>query len=116
MQPLIGITCGTSALDETARAAQDRLNRSYCEAVALAGGMPVILPNLGPESDSSSLLSRVDGLLLSGGYDVDPNTFGEERLNDTVEIDAQRDASEMPLIHAALRDGLPLFAICRGIQ
>ena len=116
MRPLIGITSGTSALDEHAKAAQDRLNRSYCEAVALGGGIPVILPNLVVGADSEEIIARIDGVLLSGGYDVDPAEFGEKRFNETVEVDAERDAAELPLIHAALRRDAPIFAICRGIQ
>lgn len=117
--PLIGITCGTSAFDPHARNPQDRLNHAYSRAVQMAGGIPVILPTAGTsgaEGEGEGLLDRLDGLLLSGGYDVDPALFGEEKHNDTVEIDAGRDDAEMPLIHAALKRDMPILAICRGIQ
>jgi putative glutamine amidotransferase len=84
--------------------------------VALAGGIPVIVPTAGAADEAEALLSRLDGLLLSGGYDVDPTLFGEERHNDTLEIDSARDDAEIPLIRAALARDLPLLAICRGIQ
>jgi putative glutamine amidotransferase len=115
-RPLIGITCGTSALDPHARNPQDRLNTAYSRAVALAGGVPVVLPTGGGPDAAGDVLSRLDGLLLSGGYDVDPSLFGEERHNGTLEIDAERDTSEVPLIRAALKRDMPIFAICRGIQ
>ncbi len=115
-RPLIGITCGTSALDTKAPNPQDRLNCAYSRAVLQAGGVPVILPNLDDAAAIETWLNRLDGLLLSGGYDLDPCLFGEPTLNDTVEIDGPRDAAELPLIHLALERPLPLFAICRGIQ
>ncbi len=114
--PLIGITCGTSARDPHSTNPQDRLNHAYCRAISEAGGVPIILPNTGIEGAPSSILSRLDGLLLSGGYDVAPRVFGEETLNDTVEVDGLRDESELPMVRAAVEEGIPLLAICRGIQ
>lgn len=116
MPPLIGITCGTSALDAHARSAQDRLNQSYSIAVARAGAVPVIVPTAYPGDDPVTLLDRLDGLVLSGGYDCAPCLYGEETLNDTVEIDERRDECELPLIRAAVERGVPTLAICRGIQ
>lgn len=115
-RPLIGITCGTSSLDHQAKNPQDRLNHAYSRAVALAGGIPVILPNAGAMDSPDDVLDRLDGLLLSGGYDVAPGLFGEERLNDSVEIDGPRDEAEMPLIRAAVERDIPILAICRGVQ
>jgi putative glutamine amidotransferase len=54
--------------------------------------------------------------LLSGGYDCDPCLFGEEKLNESVEIDSRRDEWELPLVRAAVERGMPILAICRGIQ
>jgi putative glutamine amidotransferase len=116
MLPLIGITCGTSALDTNAKNPQDRLNHAYCRAIGEAGGIPVILPNHGTPENLDEMLGRLDGLLLSGGYDVNPCLFREEMLNDTVEVDGQRDDSEVPLIHKAIESQIPMLAICRGIQ
>lgn len=116
MRPLIGITCGTSALDPNARAPQDRLNQAYSIAVARSGAVPVILPTVWPGDDPNVLLDRLDGLLLSGGYDCAPCLYGEETLNESVEIDGRRDEWELPLIRAAVERGFPMLAICRGIQ
>jgi putative glutamine amidotransferase len=116
MRPLIGITCGTSALDPHARAEQDRLNLAYSIAVSRAGAIPVVLPTVRPGDDPNELLDRIDGLLLSGGYDCDPCLYGEARLNETVEVDLRRDEWELPLIRAAVKRGAPTMAICRGIQ
>ena len=60
-------------------------------------------------------LDRIDGLLLTGGADVDPAEYGE-RAHPSVHVDAARDAFEIPLTRAALARAMPLFAICRGVQ
>src|SRR5258708_3706870 len=116
MTPLIGITCGSSALDPGAKNPQDQLNCAYTLAVARAGGAPVIVPNLTDPTAIELLLDRLDGLMLSGGYDVHPRFFDEATLNGSVEIDEPRDAAELPLILAALERDIPILAICRGIQ
>jgi putative glutamine amidotransferase len=115
-RPLIGITCGTSSLDPSAKNLQDRLNQAYSKALLQAGAIPVILPNVVETETAVQLLERLDGLLLSGGYDFHPSAYGENILNETVEIDAPRDEAEIPLIKAALDRDMPLLAICRGIQ
>jgi putative glutamine amidotransferase len=115
-RPLIGITCSTSAFDSQAKQPQDRLNEAYTRAVLEAGGLPVLLPNVEWKQAHGALLERLDGVLLSGGYDVHPCWFGEREVHVTAEIDQARDRSEMPLIQAAVESGRPLLAICRGIQ
>jgi putative glutamine amidotransferase len=61
-------------------------------------------------------LSRIDGLLLSGGADIHPAVYGEKELNDTVKVDLLRDEAEIPLTREAVRRDLPVLGICRGIQ
>lgn len=115
-RPLIGITCGTNALTLDAGHPQDLLNTAYSRSVLEAGGIPVILPNLADPDSVGTWLERLDGLLLSGGYDLDPALYGETKLNDTVQVDAPRDAFEIPLIREAAARDLPVLGICRGIQ
>jgi putative glutamine amidotransferase len=110
--PRIGIT--TSA----GRSANER-ERYYVQAVTAAGGEPVwlepsvILAARNPEE----VLGELDGLLLSGGGDIDPRYYGEiVRPEAGVKIDAQRDAAELLLTRAALASEMPIFGICRGIQ
>lgn len=87
--------------------------QAYVEAVEGAGGTPVpIHPGTG-----GNALDRVDGLVLTGGLDVDPKEYGQ--VADpamSVEVDAERDALELPLVREALRRDLPVLAICRGVQ
>jgi putative glutamine amidotransferase len=91
-------------------------NEPYLTSVLAAGGLPVVLlPVTTPEAIAATL-DAVDGLVFTGGMDVDPRHYGEPVLNDTVKPEPDRDAFELPLLRAALARDLPLLAICRGCQ
>ncbi len=105
------------------------LGSDYCGAVEAVGGLPLILPapysfraGLAPGAGAlaaeyaAEALSACDGLLLPGGVDFDPETFGEAPLPGLGEVDGARDVYEIALIQAALAKGLPLLGICRGCQ
>lgn len=119
-RPLIGIT-GKRVPSSTVQATPVRLlsvpldshYASYAEAVADAGGLPVHLPR---EADAELLIARLDGLLVSGGQDVDPRTYGGEARPDSPVFDPGRDAFEVALIRAALEQGVTVLGICRGSQ
>ncbi len=91
---------------------QLRLPAAYCDAVAAAGGIPIV----GGERCAKELAQLCDGLLLSGGADVDPALYGEELLNDTVKCDPLRTRFEVELMNAFMALGKPVFGICRGCQ
>ena len=91
------------------------LNRAYADAVTAAGGLPLILPYAINAVDQ--LVSVLDGLILSGGADVDPRRYGDTEVHPaTYDIDAERDEFEITLVRAALQADRPIFGICRGIQ
>jgi putative glutamine amidotransferase len=97
------------------------LPENYFELVAGAGGRPLLLPAPstapdGPGQGADEVVAILDGLVLTGGGDVDPLAYGEEPVPEVAGIDSNRDASERALLQAALRVGLPLLAICRGCQ
>ena len=113
-RPVIGI----SAYAEQARwGAWDSpamlLPRRYADSVAAAGGIPVLLP---PVPGVEHSVPRLDGLVLSGGGDIDPAEFGGTAVPETRGIRPARDAAEFALVAAALGRGLPLLGICRGLQ
>lgn len=108
--PLIGITCGRSDSGAVS------LSSNYTNAVAQAGGTPVVLPIVDDPAIAESLLRELDGIVFSGGPDLDPAEYGEEILNETVSIDAVRDRSDLLFARAALASGKPVLAICRGEQ
>lgn len=113
--PVIGIT---TYLEQTRFGVWDVpaavLQRGYLDGVAQSGGVPVLLPPVG--AVSADLLSRVDGLLIAGGADVDPVHYGAERVAATGPARPDRDFSEHVLIEAALANGVPLLGVCRGMQ
>jgi putative glutamine amidotransferase len=84
----------------------------YVESVARAGGEPLVLRN---SDDPAAVLAKVDGVLLTGGLDVDPALYGEER-HATTDVATERDRFEIPLSKQALERDVPVFAICRGVQ
>jgi putative glutamine amidotransferase len=89
----------------------------YFQGVTAAGGAAVLLPPQPVDSDiAERVLDSVDGLLITGGKDVDPAVYGQQRHPATDEPGTQRDAWEFTLLHAALRRGLPVLGICRGAQ
>lgn len=90
-----------------------RLNHDYVNAIVKAGGVP--LPVVSPFG-LDELIPMADGLLLTGGVDVDPIRYDQAILNDTVKIDRARDALELSLIEKYWRTGKPALAICRGLQ
>lgn len=92
------------------------LPAAYTEAVRVGGGTPVLIPPLGPADSAAAVVSRLDGLLLSGGSDVNPSRYGAEPHSTTTGWRDDRDVSEMALVHAADDIGLPLLGICRGMQ
>lgn len=93
-----------------------RLNSAYITALESAGLIPVVVPPLAGESAARDILSRVDGLVITGGEDVDPSHYGQPRAGECGVSNAARDATEIALIREAERTKKPLLAICRGPQ
>jgi len=112
--PLIGI----SAYCEQARwGVWDQpaivLPRRYADRVAAAGGIPVLLP---PVPGIEEALGRLDGLLLSGGGDIDPARYGADPAPQLTSVREERDTAEFALLTAAEERHLPVLGICRGMQ
>jgi putative glutamine amidotransferase len=93
------------------------LRLSYVQAISEAGGIAVVLPAHGFADDAHALLDRMDGLLFSGGPDLDPATYGRlphPRLGPNV--DRRADEYELDLLRKARERDLPMLLICRGMQ
>jgi putative glutamine amidotransferase len=93
------------------------LRLTYVQAVQEAGGIAVVLPAHGHADDAHALLDRLDGLVFSGGPDLDPATYGQPRhplLGP--DVDRVADEYELGLLAAAGERDVPLLAICRGLQ
>jgi putative glutamine amidotransferase len=115
MRPVIGITAYAEevtwgAWTETAAL----VPLSYVRSVERVGGRALVVP---PSEDAiEETLDRLDGLLLSGGSDVDPELYGAEAHEATIGMRPDRDRAEMVLLSAALEKDLPVLAVCRGSQ
>jgi putative glutamine amidotransferase len=112
--PVIGL----SAYRQQARwAAWDMrsvlLPDNYVSQLRAAGGMPVLLP---PVEGVADVVGRLDGLILTGGGDLDPASYDEPPDPHTTRVDHVRDQAEFELLAAALAAGIPVLGICRGLQ
>jgi putative glutamine amidotransferase len=120
--PLIGVS---TYVADTSWSSWERtsavLPESYYELVASAGGRPLLLPPPrtaagGPGSGATEVIAALDGLVLTGGGDVDPSAYGELADPTVGGVNPVRDQSERALLAAALQVDLPVLAICRGCQ
>lgn len=124
MKPMIGITAnyvkdgrfGVDAHIGGAGQFWQALADDYIQSVLLAGGIPVIVPIV-PRENSSEYLEGLDGLLISGGYDASPLTFGADTIRAVGEVCMERDEMELELLRKALDlPEFPILGICRGCQ
>jgi len=115
VHPLIGIP---GRRDQSSRSGSPIFaqNRTYVEAVTTAGGAPVLIPLNLDEGALRAIYEQLDGLLLAGGEDLHPKHYGEAVHEKCGQSDEARDAVELTLAGWALAEGLPILAICRGIQ
>lgn len=122
MKPLIGITCSMglgiySMTMENMPQEQHRLNDTYMKAITQAGGIPVILPAYDDLSLIEELVQRLDGVLLSGGGDLDPVLYSRRANAHLGTVSPRRDAVEMEIARYVIRETeKPLLGICRGVQ
>lgn len=114
MRPRIAVTAWRRELPTYLgeRTPMDTLDPAYSGRIADAGGLPLIVPR-GPYPHE--VLDGMDGLVLTGGGDVDPSAYGAVDEGST-EVDPQADAWELALVREAMRRDLPTLAICRGAQ
>ena len=118
-RPVIGIPTQTlHAIEGIPEALPESwvMNQRYSRVVAGAGGLPVMVPLLEDEDTLRALYERLDGLLLPGGVDLDPATYGEPRRPDCGRLDPARDRVELQFARWAIAEGKPLFGLCRGLQ
>jgi putative glutamine amidotransferase len=113
--PLIGVPACTVQRDGFGF---HQVSAKYVDAVVDgAGGLPLLIPALGPRLDGDGLLDELDGLLITGSpSNVEPHLYGGPAPPPDSLRDAARDATTLPLIRRALGRAVPLFAICRGLQ
>ena len=113
--PLVGVTACLKARDDIHF---HSVGEKYVEAVVTAvAALPVLIPAIGAHLDPDDLLSRLDGLMVTGSpSNVDPIHYGGAQPRAGNEADPARDATTLPLIRRALALGVPMLCICRGLQ
>jgi len=95
----------------------DLLPSDYAQAVTVAGGIPMLLPPSEPYAETArAVVARLDGLIISGGADVDPARYDTPAHPETARPRLDRDAWELALLDAAAESGIPVLGICRGMQ
>jgi putative glutamine amidotransferase len=115
VEPLIGVPADVKEIThQPFHAVGDK----YLRAVALAAhGLPVVIPAFGELYDLPALVERLDGVLLTGSpSNVHPTHYGTVPTPEAEPHDEARDSTTLPLIHEVLRQGVPMLAICRGMQ
>ena len=114
-QPIIGVTTSCERTEKGVDRAF--VNAAYIRAIERAGGVPLLLTPYHSAAALARFATQIGGLLLTGGGDIDPARFGEPRHDKTDLISAERDELELRhLTRQAIDDGVPLLAICRGLQ
>lgn len=112
-RPVIGVT---TYAEEARFGLQDTFSAvlplSYAHAVHESGGRAVLIT---PDDPGADILDRIDGIVFTGGSDVDPGLYGE-KPHPTTSVKPERDAAELLLMRAAVATDLPVFGICRGMQ
>jgi putative glutamine amidotransferase len=113
-KPLIGITATPQYPHKLLPF--DKVAHAYVNSVQNAGGIPVILPTDLSGEDVRVLRTRLDGILLSGGGDIDPARFGGTPSEEIGGVDNDRDEMEFSIVHLSVETNWPLLGICRGLQ
>lgn len=111
MKPMIGVTPQFDSEHNRVK-----IESAYFTAVKEAGGVPILLPLHNNVSDLKELVEHLDGVIFSGGPDVNPRYFGEEAIPECGVIVKERDELELSLLPLIMERKVPILGICRGIQ
>ena len=108
---MVGISTSGSA-----KSGNYHISAQYSGSIVAAGGTPVLLAPLADKDTISALVDKCDGIMLSGGVDVSPALYGEEKLESCGDPSEERDSFELELVRTALEKNKPILCICRGVQ
>lgn len=112
---IIGLSGSQCDFDNTGFV-RDYVNNHYSDSIIKIGGTPIILPLASDDETISKYIDLIDGLILTGGDDINPQLFQEESLPETQIPDLKRDSFDMLLIKYAIKKNIPILGVCRGMQ
>jgi len=111
MKPVIGIF---PSYDNERK--QNFIDSVYVDEIVDSGGIPFIIPLSSDPKCNLEFLSNLNGLILSGGVDIDPKYYGESNTGKSVNISSEMDEAEAVLVRLAMEADIPILGICRGMQ
>ena len=111
MKPLIGVSPHYDGFDGTVG-----VRPNYFPAVEAGGGLPIMLPITQDKQEIQQLINSVDGIMLTGGADIDPSLYGEDKLPTVSFFFSDLDKFELELVRMCIEQDKPVFGICRGVQ
>jgi putative glutamine amidotransferase len=114
-RPIVGINTDFYAASKS-YSAHARLNAGYFDSIVQAGGLPIIFPPLGKDAELDALLDRVDGMLLTGGLDLDPRRSGLPTMAAVQPMAERRETSDRMLVQKIIQRRMPVMAIGLGMQ
>lgn len=117
-KPFIGITCDYMISEAGMSLGQERnfVTKEFIDAVIEAGGVPILIPIINKEEDMLKIMDVIDGIILSGGFDVNPIYYGEEPSKHVGFTYTPRDLCELFIVKAAIEKDMPILGISRGQQ
>jgi len=113
-KPFIGLT--TTHTSKSSKTPKYGVNVLYAKAISSAGGLPVLIPLNLSEDDLDSLIFNLDGILFTGGNDIDPRQYGNSSHRKVEGVDEERDRVEIHLVKKLISSSKPFLGICRGFQ
>ena len=115
-RPLIGINADLVPATKTNPSSFARTNTGYFDSVVTAGGLPVIIPPLGKESELSAFLDQLDGIILTGGLDMDPRRYGQPTHPAVQPMPERREENDRILVKLVVQRKMPVLGIALGMH
>ena len=112
---IVGVSANLCPVDQAGKNIHSSVSCKFAESIKLVGGLPMVIP-VGDKSLVKDYIETIDKLILSGGQNVHPQFYGEEKAIDSDDYNLARDEFELALLKEAIRQGKPVLAICRGLQ
>lgn len=112
---IVGVTANLCPVDANGKNIHSSVSCKFAETIRIVGGLPMVIP-VGDVSLVADYVETIDKLILSGGQNIHPKFYGEEKIIDSDDYNIERDEFELALLKEAIRQNKPVMAICRGLQ